>query len=227
MSGASVTAPLSQHIADALQHAIEQRGRALLAVSGGKSPIALFERLREQAVDWRAVTVILVDERCVPHDHADSNTALVRQHLLQGPAAAARFVPFFDELPAGELNDETLSTLARRTNDRLAGLAWPLDVGVLGMGEDGHTASLFANAPGLDVALSTQDAVAWVRPPHAPHARLSLSLHALRSARALHLSIAGEVKRAVLAQAQQGIDPERPVSYVLQTGAAPVHIWSP
>lgn len=227
MSSASVTAPLSQHIADALQHAIEQRGRALLAVSGGKSPIALFERLREQAVDWRAVTVILVDERCVPHDHADSNTALVRQHLLQGPAAAARFVPFFDELPLGELNDEALSTLARRTNDRLVGLAWPLDVGVLGMGEDGHTASLFANAPGLDVALSTPDAVAWVRPPHAPHARLSLSLHALRSARALHLSIAGEAKRAVLAQAQQGIDPERPVSYVLQTGAAPVHIWSP
>lgn len=227
MSGASVTAPLSQHIADALQHAIEQRGRALLAVSGGKSPIALFERLREQAVDWRAVTVILVDERCVPHDHADSNTALVRQHLLQGPAAAARFVPFFDELPLGELNDEALSTLARRTNDRLVGLAWPLDVGVLGMGEDGHTASLFANAPGLDVALSTPDAVAWVRPPHAPHARLSLSLHALRSARALHLSIAGEAKRAVLTKAQQGIDPERPVSYVLQTGAAPVHIWSP
>lgn len=227
MSSASVTAPLSQHIADALQHAIEQRGRALLAVSGGKSPIALFERLREQAVDWRAVTVILVDERCVPHDHADSNTALVRQHLLQGPAAAARFVPFFDELPAGELNDEALSTLARRTNDRLVGLAWPLDVGVLGMGEDGHTASLFANAPGLDVALSTPDAVAWVRPPHAPHARLSLSLHALRSARALHLSIAGEAKRAVLTKAQQGIDPERPVSYVLQTGAAPVHIWSP
>lgn len=227
MSSASVTAPLSQHIADALQHAIEQRGRALLAVSGGKSPIALFERLREQAVDWRAVTVILVDERCVPHDHADSNTALVRQHLLQGPAAAARFVPFFDELPLGELNDEALSTLARRTNDRLVGLAWPLDVGVLGMGEDGHTASLFANAPGLDVALSTPDAVAWVRPPHAPHARLSLSLHALRSARALHLSIAGEAKRAVLTKAQQGIDPERPVSYVLQTGAAPVHIWSP
>ena len=80
------------HIADALQHAIGQRGRALLAVSGGKSPIALFERLREQALDWRAVTVILVDERCVPHEHTDSNTALVRQHLLQGPAAAARFL---------------------------------------------------------------------------------------------------------------------------------------
>lgn len=226
MSGASVTAQLSQHIAASLQLAIGQRGRALLAVSGGKSPIALFECLREQALDWRAVTVILVDERCVPHDHADSNTALVRQHLLQGPAAAARLVPFFDELPAGDLNDEALSDLARRSNERLADLDWPLDVGILGMGEDGHTASLFPHAPGLDVALSTPEAVAWVRPSTAPHARLTLTLHALRSARELHLSIAGETKRTVLAQAQQGIDPEHPVSYVLQAGAAPVHVWS-
>jgi 6-phosphogluconolactonase len=225
MNGASVTAQLSQHIADALQHAIRERSRALLAVSGGKSPIALFEHLREQALDWRALTVILVDERCVPHDHADSNTGLVRQHLLQGPAAAAHFVPFFNELPAGELNDEALSDLARRSNERLADLAWPLDVGVLGMGEDGHTASLFPHAPGLDLALSTHNAVAWVRPPHAPHARLSLSLHALRSARELHLSIAGEAKRAVLARAQAGIVAEHPVSYVLQAGAAPVHVW--
>lgn len=225
MSGASVTAQLSQHISDALRHAIGLRGRALLAVSGGKSPIVLFERLREQALDWRAVTVILVDERCVPHDHPDSNTGLVRQHLLQGHAAAARFVPFFDELPAGELNDDVLNDLAYRSNERLADLAWPLDVGILGMGEDGHTASLFAQAPGLDVALKTQDAVAWVRPPHAPHARLTLSLHALRSARELHLSIAGEAKRAVLARAQAGIVAEHPISYVLQSGAAPVHVW--
>lgn len=226
MSGASVTAQLSQHIADALQHAIGLRGRALLAVSGGKSPIALFERLREQALDWRAVTVILVDERCVPHDHPDSNTGLVRQHLLQGNAAAARFVPFFDEPPAGELDDEALSDLARLSNERLSDLAWPLDVGILGMGEDGHTASLFAQAPGLDRALSTHDTVAWVRPPHAPHARLTLSLHTLRSARELHLSIAGEAKRAVLARAQAGIVEEHPVSYVLQAGAAPVHVWT-
>jgi 6-phosphogluconolactonase len=226
MSGASVTARLSQHIADALQHAIRDRGRALLAVSGGKSPITLFERLREQALDWSAITVILVDERCVPHEHADSNTALVRQHLLQGPATAASFVPFFDELPACELNDDALSDLARRSNERLAELAWPLDVGILGMGEDGHTASLFPHAPGLEQALSSHNSVAWVRPSTAPHARLTLTLHALRSARELHLSIAGETKRAVLARAQAGIVADHPVSYVLQAGGAPVHVWT-
>lgn len=226
MSGASVAAQLSQHIADALQHAIRERGHALLAVSGGKSPIALFERLREQALDWRSVTVILVDERCVPHDHADSNTALVRQHLLQGPAAAAHFVPFFEDMPEGELSDAALTALAQTAQQRLAALPWPLDVGILGMGEDGHTASLFPHAPGLEQALSSHNSVAWVRPSTAPHARLTLTLHALRSARELHLSIAGEAKRAVLARAQAGIVADHPVSYVLQAGGAPVHVWT-
>ncbi len=225
MSDASVTEQLAQHIADALQRALALRGRALLAVSGGKSPIALFERLRQSPLNWSAISVILVDERCVPHDHADSNTGLVRQHLLQGPAAAATFVPFFDQLPQGELSDAALTALAQAAQQRLTNLPWPLDVGVLGMGEDGHTASLFPHAPGLEHALSSHDTVAWVRPLTAPHARLTLSLQALRSARELHLSIAGEVKRAVFVQAQQGIDTEHPVSYVLQAGAAPVHVW--
>lgn len=226
MSGASVTAQLSQHIADALQLAIRERGHALLAVSGGKSPIALFERLREQALDWRAVTVVLVDERCVPHEHADSNTALVRQHLLQGPAAAAHFVPFFEDMPEDELSDAALTALAQTAQQRLAAVPWPLDVGILGMGVDGHTASLFPHAPGLEQALSSHNSVAWVRPSTAPHARLTLTLHALRSARELHLSIAGEAKRAVLARAQAGIVADHPVSYVLQAGGAPVHVWT-
>ncbi len=90
---------LARHIARRLREAITVRGHAVMAVSGGKSPIAMFEQLRGQTLDWTRVTVVLVDERCVPHDHPESNTALVRQHLLQGRAAAATFVPFFDTLP--------------------------------------------------------------------------------------------------------------------------------
>jgi 6-phosphogluconolactonase len=186
----------------------------------------LFERLRQSPLNWSAVTVVLVDERCVPHTHHDSNTALVRQHLLQGPAAAATFVPFFDHLPEGELSDAALTALAQAAQQRLAALPWPLDVGILGMGEDGHTASLFPHAPGLAQALSSPERVAWVRPSTAPHARLTLTLQALRSARELHLSIAGETKRAVLARAQAGIVADHPVSYVLQAGGAPVHVWA-
>jgi 6-phosphogluconolactonase len=226
MSGATTTERLAQHVAEALQQALEHRGHALLAVSGGKSPIALFERLRQSPLNWSAVTVVLVDERCVPHTHPDSNTALVRQHLLQGPAAAATFVPFFEDLPEGELSDAALTALAQAAQQRLAALPWPLDVGILGMGEDGHTASLFPHAPGLAQALSSPERVAWVRPSTAPHARLTLTLHALRSARELHPSIAGETKRAVLARAQAGIVADHPVSYVLQAGGAPVQVWA-
>ena len=170
--------------------------------------------------------MVLVDERCVPHTHPDSNTALVRQHLLQGPAAEATFVPFFEDLPECELSDAALAALAQAAQQRLAALPWPLDVGILGMGEDGHTASLFPHAPGLAQALSSPERVAWVRPSTAPHARLTLTLHALRSARELHLSVAGETKRAVLARAQAGIVADHPVSYVLQAGGAPVQVWA-
>lgn len=212
---------LAEAVAAQLRHAIATRGRALLAVSGGKSPIALFEHLRQQPLDWPSVTVLLADERCVPHTHPDSNTALVRQHLLQDGAAAATFVTFFDALDA-------IDTLAATANQRLAALHWPLDVAVLGMGEDGHTASLFPAAPGLDTALHTTAHVAWVRPDaigHAPHPRLTLTLPTLQAARQLHLSLAGPAKQAVYRQALARPDVALPVSLLLHRPAHPFSVW--
>lgn len=212
---------LAEAVAAQLHHAIATRGRALLAVSGGKSPIALFEHLRQQPLDWASVTVLLVDERCVPHTHPDSNTALVRQHLLQDGAAEATFVTFFDALDA-------IDTLAAAANQRLAALHWPLDVAVLGMGEDGHTASLFPAAPGLDTALHTTAHVAWVRPDaigHAPHPRLTLTLPTLQAARQLHLSLAGPAKQAVYRQALARPDAALPVSLLLHRPAHPFSVW--
>ena len=212
---------LAEAVAAQLHHAIATRGRALLAVSGGKSPIALFEHLRQQPLDWASVTVLLADERCVPHTHPDSNTALVRQHLLQDGAAEATFVTFFDALDA-------IDTLAAAANQRLAALHWPLDVAVLGMGEDGHTASLFPAAPGLDTALHTTAHVAWVRPDaigHAPHPRLTLTLPTLQAARQLHLSLAGPAKQAVYRQALARPDAALPVSLLLHRPAHPFSVW--
>lgn len=243
---------LAEAVATQLRHAIATRGHALLAVSGGKSPIALLEHLRRQPLDWTSVTVLLVDERCVPHTHPDSNTALVRQHLLQDEAAAATFVTFFDaldaELPAnlsttassgaaqqaaapGTASADAmplLDTLAAAANQRLAALHWPLDVAVLGMGEDGHTASLFPAAPGLDTALHTTAHVAWVRPDaigHAPHPRLTLTLPTLQAARQLHLSLAGPAKQAVYRQALAQPDAALPVSLLLHRPAHPFSVW--
>lgn len=219
---------IAAHVADALRAAIAARGRASLAVSGGKSPIPLFEALREQDLDWSRVSIVLVDERIVPRDHEASNTALVARHLLQGKAAAARLVPFFREL-ATVFNAEVLDALVSDATERIADLPWPLDVAVLGMGEDAHTASLFPGAPGYARAIATDERLAWVVPEQAPipapHARLSFTLHALLQARELLLSISGETKLAVYRRAAEKADPALPISLVLNQTQTPVHVW--
>ncbi len=223
-SAAELAWQLAETIAQGLHAAINQRGHAVLAVSGGKSPIALFEALRVLPLEWQCVTVLLVDERCVPHDHADSNTALVRRHLLQDAAAAATFVPFFDTLP-DTLDEPALIRLVDAANRRLATQPWPMDMAVLGMGDDGHTASLFPGAPGLNQALYSSGPVAWVRPATAPHARLTLTLPALLATRELALSISGARKLAVFQQARLGADESLPVSLILNQHQTPVSVW--
>lgn len=219
---ASAAQALAGAVAAQLREATDRRGQALLAVSGGRSPVDFFEALHSQALPWAQVTVLLADERCVLPDAPDSNAALVRQHLLKGPAAAAHFLPFFDALPATGPEQAGLAALAEA---RLAKLPWPLDVLVLGMGEDGHTASLFPGAPGLEEALSGPARVAWVRPTSAPHARLTLTLPVLEQARHVHLALSGPAKRAVFERACAQPGPALPISLVLQRPGPPVEIW--
>jgi 6-phosphogluconolactonase len=221
---AALAEALAQDVAARLRAAIGQRGRALLAVSGGRSPIAFLQCLSQAPLDWAAVTVVLVDERCVPPTHADSNTALVRQHLLQHRATAACLVPFFQASPA-DPDDAALAALQQQAEARLDRLRWPVDVAVLGMGLDGHTASLFPGAPGTAHALTTPAHCAWVRPLDADHPRLTLTLATLLQARHLALQIAGPAKQAVYARALQGADPRLPVSLLLCQDATPIAAW--
>ena len=223
---------LAQDIARRLADAIAQRGHALLCVSGGKSPIPLFKALSGYPLDWARVTITLVDERCVPVEHPDNNGALVQRHLLQGPAAAATFVswvpPTFTggAAPAWPQAAAQYETWARELETRLRPL-WPADVVVLGMGLDGHTASLFAQAQGLDAALSTDTAtlVTPVRPPHAPHDRLTLTLPALRQGRHVALQISGAAKHTIYQLARENPGTQRPVSLVLHAPQHPVGVW--
>lgn len=224
-------AQLAADIAARLREAIEARGQALLCVSGGKSPVALFEALRALPLAWPQLTVTLVDERCVPPDHPDSNARLVRAHLLQGPAAQARFVPWTDTAPVA-----SLQAAAAKANALLAALP-VADVLVLGMGTDGHTASLFPHSPDLAHALdlATPGRVCALRlpepPPQPNHPRLTLTLAHILRARCLVLPVQGADKLAVLAQAAReptppGVD-ALPISHILDQVTAPVSLWLP
>ncbi|BEV72547.1 MULTISPECIES: 6-phosphogluconolactonase [unclassified Paludibacterium] len=210
---------LAAAIAADLKQTIETNGRAVLAVSGGRSPIALFERLAMADLPWQRVTITLVDERMVPADHADSNARLVREHLLTGKAAAASFLPL-----APYPEDE-----ARSIAEACQAFTWPT-VAVLGMGDDGHTASLFPEAAELDAGLDLgqAQAIIGVTPPVAPHRRLSMTRKALLKSDKLYLSIQGNGKREVFERARQAEDRRWPVSYFLQQDETPLDVyWAP
>lgn len=218
---------LAADLAQRLRQAIAERGRAVLSVSGGKSPIALFEALRTQPLDWSRVHITLVDERCVPSTHEASNARLVREHLLQGPAASAHFVPMVPQaqgpLPSGQ-------ALAEAASQALQALG-PADVLLLGMGADGHTASLFPDADRLPEALdlNTPQAclpMALPQPPaNAPFARITQTLAQLLRSRHLVLPLAGADKLQTLRQALAERSDRLPVSHLLHQDRAPLSLW--
>lgn len=183
---------LAHAVAAALNAVLASRAPdqfATLALSGGKSPLAFFEHLSRVPLDWARIELTLVDDRWVSDTDPDSNARMVRDTLLRGPASAARFVPLVDTAR------EPADVIASLNRAAIPGLP---DVAVLGMGEDGHTASIFADAPEWDVATTTKDRFVLVHPGSAPHARVSWSLDALKRIDTLFLQIGGQKKREVL-----------------------------
>ena len=215
------TYPSTEAMARAAAHAVEARlieglrtrGRASLAATGGRSPGPVFDALDDPAVDWARVVVTLSDERCVAADAPESNARLVRERLLVGRRARAHLVPLWPEPSVA-----ALTALA------------PFDAVMLGMGEDGHVASLIPGDPGLAQAMDPASDLRLVSVPAGigkpPLARVSLTLAALLDSRAIFLLIAGEAKREVIARAQVGAD--LPVRALLTQDRVPVRIfWSP
>jgi len=218
--GRTMAAALADRVAAMLRHALGHRGRASLVVAGGRSPAAFLRALGQRELDWSRVAVTLADERWLPPEHPDSNAGMVQASLLQGPAAAARFVPLYG---GEECPEAGLAACERRG----AGVPRPFDVVVLGMGEDGHFASLFPGMPELSGLLAdTGPSFAAVTPPAAAHPRLTLSLAALLDARRLLLQIHGARKRAVLEEAVARGDAQlQPVAALVQQTRTPVQVF--
>ena len=218
----ALASDLAIAVCDRLNQAIAERGHAILAVSGGTTPKLFFRTLSQTALDWSKVTVELVDERCAPPDSDQLNALLVQDNLVTGKAAAARFRPMFS-YDAGTAEDA-----ARRAADALER---PADVLVLGMGNDGHTASLFPDgdklAEGLDSDRTAR--VIAMRAPHAGVPRLTRTLPEILAAGHLFLHIEGADKRAVLDAALAGDDAmEMPIRAVLHHPGIALDIyWAP
>jgi len=213
---------LAGEIAGRLTGAIAERGTALLAVSGGTTPARLFAALSTTPITWDKVIVTLVDERFVPPSSPRSNAGLVTANLLQNKAAAARFVPLYHE--AASIEDA-----AAADSEALRALPWPLDVVILGMGGDGHTASFFPDAGNLEELLdpTSQRIVLPVHAASGGEPRLTLSMARIVAAGFIALHIEGEDKRTAFDGAM-GPGAKKPIRRVLEAAPRPIEVfWAP
>jgi 6-phosphogluconolactonase len=214
---------LAEDIAARLRSAIDVRGAASLAVSGGSTPRGVFAALSEKALDWARVTITLVDDRWVDPAHADSNERLVNECLRIAAAAKSSFVSLHTAHAHPRDGQGTIE-------QRLAAFG-SIDVMMLGMGGDGHFASLFPDSDALEAGLDLGGSKACIAvdPPLAPHARMSMTLPRIFDSRFLILHITGEDKRGILERAEREADPlTLPIAAVLAPTAPQLAVyWAP
>jgi 6-phosphogluconolactonase len=211
---------LADEVAMYLKQSIDQQGSASLVVSGGRTPLGFFHTLSQQSLDWSKVVVTLADERWVDADHKDSNEKLVRENLLINNANQAQFL-------ALKNSSETASEGCAELEKALASLN-EFSVVILGMGDDGHTASLFPGSTTLDTGLDMHSGLNCiaVTPLDAPHERMSLTLPRLLNCNFLVVHISGSNKQKVLQQAQAGTSiTELPIRSILQQDISPVTVY--
>lgn len=214
---------LAEAVADRIRAALAADGVAAIAVSGGSTPGKFFQALgKTRDIDWEKVIVTLVDERWVDETSDRSNALLVNEKMLQGPAAVARFFPLYSG------GDEPTTEGVARTNALLAQLPARFAAVVLGMGNDGHTASFFPGGDTLAEALTAQGPALALRAPGAGEPRITLTLPRLLHTDGLYLHIEGEEKATTLDEALgDGPVEDMPIRAVLRSGQPVTVYWCP
>jgi len=213
---------VADHIKDLLVQKLQHQKDCSLVVTGGSSPVDCYRYLSSASIDWSRINIVLSDERWVSPDSSDSNENLVRKHLLQGPAGRANLLPVFQ--PNADIK-EACSLLG----ERIHGLSTPFACALLGMGEDGHFASLFSDAGNLATGLDIHgDTLCLpVETASSPYPRVSLTMAALLMSDEIILLIFGADKKALVDNARQSPD-LYPVSHLLSQHKAPVRVyWAP
>jgi 6-phosphogluconolactonase len=221
----SAAGTLASQLAACCTTALQSRDGAWLALAGGRTPWPAYRRLAGTDLDWRRVALVPTDERCVPHDHAASNLRGLSEAFAPASPVLVPLVP----------DDGDCDSAEALADAALAARAAPFDAVVLGMGTDGHTASLFPGADRLDAALDPGNPVDAMRidpiplPPEAPFPRVTLTAARLLRAQSWYLLLSGDAKRRVLDAAIAAADPRRhPITALLHAPGAHVHVhWSP
>lgn len=215
----------ARRLTDALTAALTDTGKAVFAGSGGSTPAPIYRRMAVGDLDWSRVAVTLIDERYVPETSPESNAALLKQTLLTGPAAAARFVPLFH--PA-----VTVDRAAALAAHALAAEGGKLDAVLLGMGEDGHICSMFPDSPTLKTLLAPTLKPTVLGVPHgrdgaAPSLeRLTINLPYLKTTRRVVLAITGAAKRAVFEREAAGNPAVQPIAALIAANVPLDVLWT-
>ena len=212
----------AERIRDAIAHRLELQKAATLVVSGGTTPARCFEELAHLDIEWGRVNVVASDDRWVPADHDDSNEALIRRSLLINGASMAGLLPFFKA-------DTPIEVRCEELDKEIRFIPFPFACSLLGMGADGHFASLFPDADNLQEGLNleSQKLCLPVHTEASPYARVSLTLAALSRSDEIVLLFFGDEKRKVFEKAIAG-NARYPVTRLLRQKRAPVHTyWAP
>ena len=219
-----MAAAVAGDIAFVIESAIDARGACVIALSGGKTPIPIYAKLAETKLDWKRVTIIPTDERIVPLGDPLSNVTMIAKTFLP---KGARVMPIVSDKAAD------YKAAGRSADALMQDLHWPLDLCLLGVGADGHTASIFPGAD-FDEAISGPNerralgVMPDPMPAEAPVPRITLSRAAIVSAKALMIAVTGDAKRKVIEDAiKQGPSSKYPIGRVLADAELPVDIhWS-
>jgi len=220
-SSESLASDLCQCIGVILTEAIRKRGRASMAVSGGRTPIAIFKEFSLLSIDWTKIDLTLVDDRWVDTKNADSNELLVRTHLIKNKAAQVNFIPLKNDAKTAKEGQIYSEEMLRK-------ITLPFDVVILGMGSDGHTASLFPCADELPEAmdLNNSNYLISTSPKTAPYQRLSLTARLIFDSKNIFLHLNGSSKLLTLESAMEYKDLNKMPIYAFLKNGLSIY-WSP
>jgi len=218
----TLAAKLSQSVAQNLAETLNEHERASLVLSGGSTPLPFFKQLSQCELEWDRVDVTLADERWVPESDPDSNARFIKENFLVDKASSARFFSLYRD-------GDPVMAIAEVEN-ALQEIEQPYSVVVLGMGTDGHTASLFPQTEGLEEALDlgSNAILATMAPASVPQVRISFTRAALLKSRYRYLHITGEKKRQVLSGELDSDTPSLPIASFFEKHLPPISVyWSP